>query len=155
METKNYELTSENVKLKVSLDEQVNRSRRKNIRVVGITEGTEGRNPTEFMASFLQDVFGGEMSDRPPVIDRGPHSSSKTTAWTPSQSNAGPPTLLPDQRENSLDVPRKRTMELQWQVDYSADLARCRAAYKDVKAHFHKAGVRFGLIHPAKLRFTF
>ena len=69
LETKNDELTSENVKLKVSLDEQETRSRRQNIRVVGITEGTEGRNPTKFMASFLQDVLGRETFDRPTVID--------------------------------------------------------------------------------------
>lgn len=42
LETKNNKLTSKNVKLKVSLDEQQNRSWRQNISVVGIPEGTEG-----------------------------------------------------------------------------------------------------------------
>ena len=39
--------------------------------------------------------------------------------------------------------------------DYSATLARRRAEFKDVKAQLYQAGVKFGLIHPAKLRITF
>ncbi|KAG7261962.1 hypothetical protein CRUP_038180 [Coryphaenoides rupestris] len=39
--------------------------------------------------------------------------------------------------------------------DYSAALARRRAEFRDVKAQLHQAGVKFGLVHPAKLRLTF
>jgi hypothetical protein len=144
LETKNDELTSENVTLKVSLGEQENHSQRKNIRVVGIPEGTEGCNLTEFMASFLQGVLGRETFDR------------KTTARSPSQSNASPPILPPNlwfsRERGQLNYNGKRIHIF---TDYSADLARRQTAYKDAKAHLHKAGVRFGLIHPAKLRITF
>ena len=39
--------------------------------------------------------------------------------------------------------------------DYSAALARRRAEFKDAKAQLRQAGVKFGLLHPAKLRITF
>lgn len=156
LETKNHELTSENVKLKVSLDEQEKRSRRQNIRVVGITEGTEGRNPTEFMATFLLDVLGGETFDQPPVIDR----AHRTLAVKPQPGHPPRAMLVRlhyfQTKDKILCIYRERGQlnyngkRIHIFPDYSADLAKRRAAYKDVKAHLHKAGVRFGLIHPDK-----
>ena len=63
-------LAADNVQLKAAVDDQENRSRRQNIRVVGLPEGEEGPNPTAFMGSFLKDVLGAEIFPNVPVIDR-------------------------------------------------------------------------------------
>lgn len=127
LETKNNQLTSENVKLKVSLDEQENRSRRRNIRVVGITEGTEGRNPTEFMATFLQDVLSGETFDRPPIIDM----AHRPLAVKPQPCHPPRAMLVRlhyfQTKENSSDLPRKWTTELQRQADPHLPRLLCRS----------------------------
>ena len=147
--------------VKGCLDEQENRSGRQNIRAVGITEGTEGHNPTEFMATFLQDVLGGETFDRPPVIDRAHHPLAvKPQPGCPSRAMLVRLHYF-QTKEKIIRTSRKRGQlnyngkQIHFFPDYSADLGRRRAAYKDVKAHLHKVGVRFGLIHPAKLRITF
>lgn len=55
-------------------------------------------------------------------------------------------------REMILHASRERG-----QLSYKgkATLARRGAEFKDVKAQLYQAGVKFGLIHPAKLRITF
>lgn len=40
------------------IDEMENRARRKNIRILGLSEKSEGNNPTEFMETWLKDMFG-------------------------------------------------------------------------------------------------
>lgn len=39
--------------------------------------------------------------------------------------------------------------------DMSAEVARCRAEFKDVKAALRNAGITYGMLHPARLRVDF
>ena len=63
-------LAKENEQLKQKVDDLENRPRRCNIRITGIPEGEEGKQPTSFIESFLQEVFGAEAFPRPVIIDR-------------------------------------------------------------------------------------
>ncbi|CAM4609735.1 unnamed protein product [Leuciscus chuanchicus] len=54
--------------LKSKLNDLEGRSRRNNIRIVGIPEGAEKGRPTEFVAELIKQLFE-DFSD-PPVIDR-------------------------------------------------------------------------------------
>lgn len=45
---------------KTCVDDQENRSQRQNIRVVSLPEKSEGSHPTNFMETFLVEVFGGD-----------------------------------------------------------------------------------------------
>uniref|UniRef100_A0A3B3ZS41 L1 transposable element RRM domain-containing protein n=1 Tax=Periophthalmus magnuspinnatus TaxID=409849 RepID=A0A3B3ZS41_9GOBI len=48
-----------------------NRSRRQNLRFVGVTEGAEGGDVSRFLAHLLQQVLGADNFESPPLIDRG------------------------------------------------------------------------------------
>src|SRR4029434_6266944 len=51
-------LLTENQLLRHKADDLENRSRRMNLRVVGIPEGSEQGRPTDFMSSFFATLFG-------------------------------------------------------------------------------------------------
>ena len=48
-----------------------------------------------------------------------------------------------------------RNVSLRVYQDMSAFLAKQRAAFNDIKQELYRKGVRFGLLHPARLRVTF
>ncbi|XP_072900604.1 caspase-8-like [Hemitrygon akajei] len=47
-----------------------NRSRRQNLRIIGLPEDVEERDPIKFSSKFSFDVFGKQVLDDPPLIDR-------------------------------------------------------------------------------------
>nr|XP_014353709.1 PREDICTED: uncharacterized protein LOC102366391 [Latimeria chalumnae] len=53
-------VVSEVYRLKEKCDDLENRARRSNLRLVGLPEGTEGRDPVTFMEKFLVEVLGGD-----------------------------------------------------------------------------------------------
>lgn len=154
-------LASENNKLLAKIDDLENRSRRNNLRVVGIPEGMEEGRPTEFMSSFFQEVFGQECLDSPPVLDRAHRSS----AARPREGERPRPFIL---RVHHFQV-KERLLRLSREKgqlifrgkrvfifpDFSADLVKRRAAYNEVRALLRGAKVRYGLLHPARLRVSF
>ena len=77
-------LVADNAKLKATVDDQENRSRRQNIRVFGLLEGEEGTNPTAFMGAFLKEIMGEKTFANTPVID----SAHRTSAAKPQIGRA-------------------------------------------------------------------
>ncbi|KAJ8416268.1 hypothetical protein AAFF_G00382900 [Aldrovandia affinis] len=154
-------LAADNVMLKVAVDDSENCFRRQNIRVIGIPEGEEGTNPTAFMGSFLKEVLGEETFTDQPVIDR----AHRTLATKPPPGKPPRAMLVRlhyyQTREMILRASRERGQlsykgkKIHIFPDYSAALARRRVEFKDVKAQLHQAGVKFGLVYPAKVRLTF
>ena len=74
LESQYSDLVQDNAKMKLKLEDLENRSRRNNIRVIGIPECEEGPCPTAFMEAFLLEVFGGDSFTNPPVVDRAHRS---------------------------------------------------------------------------------
>ena len=154
-------IAADNAKLKATVDDQENHSRRQNIRVIGLPEGEEGANPIAFIGSFLKEIMGEKTFANTPVID----SAHRTSAAKPLPGEPPRAMLVRlhyyQTKELILRTSRERG-QLSYKgkrihifPDYSATLARRRAEFKDVKAQLYQAGVKFGLIHPAKLRITF
>ncbi|KAI4827640.1 hypothetical protein KUCAC02_031023 [Chaenocephalus aceratus] len=72
-------LTDSNVKLLAKVTDLESRSRRNNIRIVGLPESIEGPHPSTFFPKLLMEVFGegvfGEgVLDSPPEYDRAHRS---------------------------------------------------------------------------------
>lgn len=63
-------LTESNAKLLAKVSDLESRSRRNNIRVIGIPESVEGPRPTVFFAELLKEVLGEDVLDSPPECDR-------------------------------------------------------------------------------------
>ena len=63
-------LQHDNESLKAKLADLEGRSRRQNIRIIGLPESLEGSIPTTFFSQLLVDVFGMEVLSSPPELDR-------------------------------------------------------------------------------------
>ncbi|CAM4585160.1 unnamed protein product [Leuciscus chuanchicus] len=115
-------LQTENTSLKLKLDDLENRSRRQNLRVIGIPEGSEGQSP--------QSAFSRHM------LVRLHHYQTK---------------------ELILKLSRELGSGAVVRIfpDMSAEVARRRAEFKDVKTALRNAGITYGMLHPARLRVDF
>ncbi|KAJ7992781.1 hypothetical protein DPEC_G00282260 [Dallia pectoralis] len=67
-------LQQDNVLLRTKLADLEGRSRRQNIRIIGLPESLEGPRPTVFFSQLLTDVFGTEVQPSPPELDRAHRS---------------------------------------------------------------------------------
>lgn len=68
------ELQVANTLLKAKVNDLEGRSRRLNVRIVGVKEGDEKGNPTDFVAKLLPELLGHENFSRPIKIDRAHRS---------------------------------------------------------------------------------
>ena len=136
------------------------RSRRNNIRVVGIGLGEERSDPVGYIQSFLQQTFPEEFPESPPEVDRA--------------HRTGPP-----RSEGEVAKPRaflvrihffrvkERILQLSRQAgqlkfngkkvyifpDWSAETSKKRAAYGPVKEFLRSItveGVKYGINYPSK-----
>lgn len=155
-------LQTENTSLKLKLDDLENRSRRQNLRIIGIPEGSEGQSPVAFafMSSFFTELFGNGAFKRPLEIDRAHRVGQR------SQQNTFPRHMLVrlhhyQTKELILKLSRELgSLEFNGAIvrifpDMSTEVARRRAEFKDVKAALRNAGITYGMLHPARLRIDF
>ncbi|KAK7912716.1 hypothetical protein WMY93_012927 [Mugilogobius chulae] len=69
METSLEELRQQNKTLRSKLSDLEGRSRRNNLKIVGIPEGEEKGRPTDFVSHLIPKLFGAEHFDKPLAVD--------------------------------------------------------------------------------------
>ncbi|CAL9705987.1 unnamed protein product [Knipowitschia caucasica] len=110
------------------VDDLENRSRRSNLQIINIPEGSErGRDPVEFMSELLKECMGPDVFPRPP-------EKEKALRWA---------------REHEL---KYKGCTLRVYPDLSAALAKKRAAFNAIKHELYERKIIFHLLHPARLR---
>ena len=67
-------LQEDNKSLKSKLSNLEGRSRRQNVRIVGLQESLEGARPTAAFSQLLVEVFGDQVLPSPPELDRAHHT---------------------------------------------------------------------------------
>lgn len=159
LETTVKHLQSEVCSLKEKCLDLEGRSRRQNIRLVGIEEGEEGGDPRQFCAAVLKEIL--DLEDIP-RLDRG----HRSLAQKPREGEKPRPFIM---RVHHGDV-KDRILRLSSQKkqlsykgkrvyifpDFAPEVAKKRAAFAGVKRLLTDIpGVKFGLRFPAKLRITF
>lgn len=160
LETACAALTKDNERMKMKLDDLENRSRRNNVRIIGIPEHTEGAHPTAFTEELLLKVFGKESFPKPPVVDR----AHRSLAPVPKSNQPPRPFIVRihhfQTRELILRLAREKGhllyngFRIHFYPDVSAEVAKKRAAFNPIKARLREAGIEFGLLFPARLRVT-
>ncbi|CAL9705083.1 unnamed protein product [Knipowitschia caucasica] len=137
-----------------------NRSRRQNLRIIGIKEGAEGGDPRHFVARFLQQVLGPENFTSPPTIDR----AHRTLAPKPTLGDR-PRAILArmhyfTEKETILRLSREKgKLSYDGSVvhifpDISPEVGRLRASFNQVKPKLRDAGIPYSLYYPAKMTIT-
>lgn len=151
-------LNSEVGKLTEKCEDLEGRSRRHNIRIIGVPEGVEGSRPHDFVADLLKDVLS---LDKRPLIDR----VHRTLRRTPDPREPPRPFILRLHYNHVLeDILRNasvakqlyfRDKRIQIFPDYPAAVAKRRALFNRARELLRdKPGVRYGLLYPARLLVT-
>ncbi|CAL1589471.1 unnamed protein product [Knipowitschia caucasica] len=152
----------ENKLLKNKLSDLEGRSRRQNVRMVGLPESLElGPRPTEFVSQLLVDVFGAQTLSTLPELDR----AHRSLLPKPGLNEKPRTIIIRFHRFQTKDLVmrevrrRRGTLEfrghkLQFYEDYTAEVQKQRVQYRDAMAELFNRGFRPSLLFPAKLRIT-
>ncbi len=159
LETTVERLQSEVYMLKEKCLDLEGRSRRQNIRLVGIEEGQERGNPWQFCATVLKEIL--DLDD----ILRLDHAHC-ISASKPHEGARPRPFIIRmhhgDVKDHILRLSSQKT-QLSYRgkrvhifPDYALEVVKKRAAFTDVKRLLKDIpDVKFGLRFPAKLWITF
>ena len=155
------QLEKANAALASKAEDLENRSRRQNVRLVGLPEGLEGGSPLEFISKLLQTVIGRDVFPKYPELDR----AHRTLAPKPARGQRPRAIIVRFHRyqdkERVLRWARSQREDIKFDgnrilffPDMSASLAKQRATFKDIKAKLYADGIAFSLRHPARLCIT-
>lgn len=153
-------LQEDNKWLKSKLSDLEGRSRRQNIRIVGLPESVEGSRPTAFFSQLLVDVPGEQLLPSSQELNR----AHRSLAPKPCLRDRLRPVIIHFHRYPMKDLVMRearkqgeleyRGHKLRFYEDYSADILKQRAECKDAMAELYKRGLRPSLLFQAKLRIT-
>lgn len=151
-------LTTQVKRLDDKCEDLESRSRRNNIRVMGVPEGLEGPRPTDFIAQLLQDLLGLEEK---PLLDR----AHRTLREKPKEGSPPRPFVvrvhfyhvrsLILQRAGEMSPLLHQGKRISVFPDYISSVAKKRAAFGAAKRMLRsRPDVKFGLLYPAILKIT-
>ncbi|KAK6470274.1 hypothetical protein HHUSO_G31243 [Huso huso] len=163
LENQVKELSSEATKNNEKMQDLENRSRRNNIRIIGVTEGLEGNNCSEYVRRLLCELLGVDVleKERPLEIERAHRSlAPKPRDWERPRPLIVRLLRFQD-RQKILDLarsqlPKKMSRKLiSIYPDFSAELQTKRRKYTPIRKFLREKNVRYGLIYPATLKVTY
>lgn len=160
VEQKCAKVQSENKALCEKVIDLEARSRRQNIKIVGLPERIENGRPTEFLTKFIPDLLGTSNFSTSLEVDRA-HRLGRQ----PSGEDARPRVMIArihhfQVKEKILQLARQQ-FPLRYEgrpihifPDLPAEVMRQRQAFNNFRKRLREAGLRSGFIYPAKLRVT-
>ncbi|CAL1574517.1 unnamed protein product [Knipowitschia caucasica] len=147
-----------NEKLQLTVEDLISRSKRNNLRIVGVPEGAEGADTRLFVTTMLKKVSGDALQDLDLELDR----AHRSLAPKPLQGSR--PLIVRFHRyihrEKVLQWAKKNRdvsylgQPIRIFEDFSNTIAKKRASFNKIKSQLYKDGIRFGVIYPARLRIT-
>lgn len=153
------EILATNKALRAKLDDLEGRSRRQNIKIVGLPENVEAGHPTEFVEKLIQNLLGTKNFPGGIKVDR-PHRIG------PLSLKGGRPRIMIARihhypvKEMILKLSRLHS-PLKYEEahvsifpDFTAEVLSQRRAFDGVKKKLKEAGIRFGMLFPARLIVT-
>ncbi len=154
-------LQAQNATLLDRLENLENRSRRANLRILNLPEGSEdGHDPLIFISELLKNTMGDNLFLSPRELDR----AHCTAGPKPAAGQPPRPFILcfHRYREKNAALRWSRQHEVEYKgstlriyPDLSTTLAKKRSAFNNVKRALYQRGVQFRLLFPARLRVTF
>lgn len=165
IKTANANMEGELAALARKVEDLENRSRRNNVRLVGLEEKKEGRDMCAFLATWIPEVLGADNFPAPMPIERahrvgalrhdGPNQRSREIIIKFLNFTDKMQVMRAARKMNTLIYEGKKVMFF---PDFSVDLRKQRRLFDPVKrqlAELRGRDLRFGLIYPAKLLVTF
>ncbi|KAK7925063.1 hypothetical protein WMY93_007373 [Mugilogobius chulae] len=156
METSLEELRQQNKTLRSKLSDLEGRSRRNNLKIVGIPEGEEKGRPTDFVSHLIPKLFGAEHFDKPLAVDMA-HRSLQPKPPDGSK----PRTIIAkihslQDKEKIIRLGRQRTVEYGGRrififPDYTAEVMEQRRSFKEIQQTLREKNIQHSLRFPARL----
>ncbi|KAF0044728.1 hypothetical protein F2P81_003886 [Scophthalmus maximus] len=161
VEASQTSLAKENDALREKVAYLENYTRRQNIRIVGISQNTEGPRRTEFITKLLINVLGEDSFEKPPSVDR----AHRSLAPKPADGNNRPRPFIVklhhfQTKELILRLARQKGplsfngSRFHNFPDCSPDVNKQRTGFSESKKKLHATKIQFGLYYPATLQFT-
>lgn len=155
--TKLESLRKDNNELKEKSERMESHSRKHNIRVIGLTSGVEKGNPTSYMSVLLKELFRDKLQLEPEVevahrVGSVDKSGQRAMIVRMQRLVVREEIVRIAKEERVLEA---RGMKLRFFPDISAEMARVRASFRDVRTKLWSAGLKHGIIHTATLILTF
>ena len=137
------------------------RSRRHNIRLVGLPEDIEGPQPTAFFSQLLLEVFGEQTLTSAPELER----AHRTLAAKPGPGGKPRPVVMCFHRFQTRELVVREARKLRGKLkyrntpihifeDYCPEILEQRSAYRDIMKELYNLGFKPALHYPAKLLIT-
>lgn len=144
--------------LRAKVNDLEGRSRRLNLKFVGIKEGEEKGRPTDFVSELIPQLLGRDNFNKPVKVDRA-HRILKPK---PAEGEKARTIIAKMHHDRDKDRILRLSRE-QGQLfykgsrvfifpDYTAEVMTQRRAFADVMKTLREAGVKYSLRFPAKLR---
>lgn len=144
--------------LEYRADDAENRCRRNNIRIIGLVEGAEGKNPTVFVEELLCSLLPATQLSPYFTVERAHHMPPQ-----PGPQGAPPRTfilwLLNFRDHDELLRAVRLAGELHYTnnwlmmfLDYSVETQKLRKSFDAVKAALHNRKIKYSVLFLAKLR---
>lgn len=159
LEASCQEILAANKALRAKVDDLEGRSRQQNIKIVGLPENVESSRPTEFVEKLFPTLLGAENFPGGIKIDRAHRTG-------PLPSKGGRPRILIARihhypvKETILRLARQHSplkydgVQISIFPDLTAEVLSQRRAFDGVKKKLKEAGIRFGMLFPARLIVT-
>ncbi|XP_041659596.1 uncharacterized protein LOC121520290 [Cheilinus undulatus] len=152
-------LEKENTDLKAWVEDAENRSRRSNLRFIGIPEKAEGNNILDFMSCLIPQLLGEANFSTPPVIERCHRTAVKDT----SRAKGPRPIVVKlhyfQDKIKIMKLSREKKEPPQYKgarvyiyPDFSAGLIQRRRRFDAVKKKLRDRDIKYALIFPCTLR---
>lgn len=135
-----------------------NRSRRCNLRLIGLPEGAEGKDPTLFLEQLLIKTYGREAFSPMLAVERAHRMPAR-----PPPQGAPPRTFIAKMlnyrdRDAALRLARERgniplgNVKIAVFPDFSAKVQRRRQNFMEAKRKLRSLNMKYAMLFPARLR---
>ena len=152
-------LEKENTDLKSRAEDAKNRSRRSNLRFIGIPERAEGNDILSFMRRLVPQLLGEANFSSSPVIERCHRTGVKDN----SRAKGPRPILVKfhyfQDKLKIMSLSWEKTEPLQYEgarvyiyPDFSAGLVQRRRGFDEAKKKLRDRGIKYALTFPCTLR---
>lgn len=152
------DLQKQVLSLSAKTEDQENRSRRNNLRLINLPEGAEGRVAAAFLESWLPEVFGADSFPYPVFVERAHRLQGRQDRNIPRALIMRFLNFKDKERVIRAARAKGKVMFKEQEVKFFQDVSRethiKRKRFDEVKQQLKALNVQYGILHPARLRVT-
>lgn len=136
------------------------RSRRNNLRLVGLPEGAEGRDPCSFLEKWIPEALNKVALQSSVVLERahriGPLRDNKTPPRTLIMKflNYKDKLAVTEAARAKKEI-KYKDQQVRFYPDLAEGIQKMRKQFDPIRKELRNLGIRHGLIHPARLLITY